>query len=114
VTAIFARNAAPNSASGKPVRKAVATLSRLTVRGHGRARTAVLRLGTSAAAHVWATLARRGRSTADRHWRVAAGSHVLRWRIPRRARPGRYRMSIAVRLVGGASTGFIRDIRLPR
>lgn len=120
VTALFTRDAAPSSGSGRPSPKTalpfrfVARLSRLTVRGRGRARAVALRLRTNAAADVWASLTRKHRSFGTRRWRVEKGSRLLRWRVPTRVRRGRYRMSIAVRQVGGTSRGFVRDIRLPR
>jgi List-Bact-rpt repeat protein len=120
VTGIFERDTASNSGSGTSLRKPrrpsgfVANLSRVTVRGRGRARVVVLPLDTNAAADVWATLTRKGRSVRTGQWRVGAGFHLLRWRIPTRVRRGRYEIGITVRKVGGAATGFIRDIRLPR
>jgi hypothetical protein len=95
-------------------RSFVARLSRIVVRGRGRDRVVVLQLRVNAAAEVRTTLARNRRRVATQHWRIGAGSRVLRWRLPARVRSGRYRIRITVRKAGGPSKRFIRTVRLPR
>jgi Divergent InlB B-repeat domain len=73
---------------------------RLNVRGHGRKRAILVRLQVNATATVRAVLRSGRRQLAARRWRLRAGTHLLRFRVPVRARPGVYRLRLIVQGYG--------------
>jgi hypothetical protein len=118
LTAVFQRGAGvgttPPRGNKPPGSRAFAArVLGLSVRGHGRRRTLSLRLRVNAAATVRARLLRGRRQIASHRWRVRAGIHVLRMRVPARARPGTYavRLSISGR---GRTVRIKRSVRLRR
>jgi Divergent InlB B-repeat domain len=109
VTAVFEKASAPSSAANKPAapssaankpadsrRALTARVLRLNVRGHGRRRTILIRLQVNVNSTVQARLLRVRRQIASRRWRLQAGSHLMRFRVPRRARPGVYRIRLTI------------------
>jgi hypothetical protein len=92
----------------------VARMRRVAVSGHGRHRTIFIRLQVNAPATVRAVLSRGHRRVASRRWRVAAGTPLLRMRVPARARRGVYRLALTVRDHAGHTSHVARRVRLPR
>jgi hypothetical protein len=92
----------------------VARLTRTAVGGHGRHRRILMRVQVNAPATVRATLSRGRRRVTSRHWRVTAGTPLLRLRVPARTRPGVYRLRLSLRHGPGSATQFTRRVRLPR
>jgi hypothetical protein len=97
-----------------PGARFVARVRRLSVSGHGRQRKIMVRVQVSAPATIRGTLSRGGRRVASRRWRVAAGTPLLRMRVPARARPGIYRLRLSLRDEAGHVTRVKRRVRLPR
>lgn len=97
-----------------PSARFVARVKRMTVRGHGRHRKIMVRIQVNAPATVRGTLSRGGRRIASRRWRVAAGTPLLRMRVPARARPGIYRLRLSLHDDAGHVTRVKRRVRLPR
>jgi hypothetical protein len=85
----------------------------LSVRGHGRRRTLSIRLRVNATATVRARLLRGRRQMASHRWRVRTGIHVLRMRVPARARPGAYRVRLSIG-GPGRTVRVTRSVRLRR
>jgi hypothetical protein len=122
LTAVFDRGAGGGAGGGatqpggtKPPqsRAFAARVLRLSVRGHGRRRTISIRLRVNATATVRARLLRGRRQIAAHRWRVRTGIHVLRMRVPPRARPGNYKVRLSIN--GGSRTVRItRNVRLRR
>jgi hypothetical protein len=80
--------------------------------GHGRNRTLLIRLRLNDAASVTAGLQSGRRQLARHRWHVAAGSDVVRLRVPLRARPGNYQIRLVVLPSSGLSETFSRRIHL--
>jgi hypothetical protein len=101
LTAFFERGPASGGGSQQqqPSKNArlTARLLRLNVRGHGRRRTVVIRLQLNAASTVRAVLMRGHRKVATKLFRVPAGTHQLRFRVPAHTRPGSYRMRLIIK-----------------
>ncbi|MEA2255329.1 MAG: trimeric autotransporter adhesin [Solirubrobacteraceae bacterium] len=91
-----------------------ARVQRVAVRGRGRHRTVLIRIEVNARATVRATLDRGRRRVAARRWSVAAGQPLLRLRVPRRARPGAYRLTVSIRDAAGHGTRTTSRVRLGR
>src|SRR4051812_13962017 len=101
VTAAFdASGSSSSSSSGRPSSSPgqgpstafKASLARSAVKGHGRKRVVVFNVRVSTLATVRARLTRKQRMVASRSWRVGAGVHQLRLRLPRKAKAGAYRL----------------------
>lgn len=121
VTAVFERASSSHGPSPGPPptgpappngRKPLhARVLAMGVRGHGRRRTVLLRLEVGAGASVRAALLHGRRRVASRRWRVGPGAHLLRLRVPSRARPGRYRLRLTIE--GNGQTQLItRRVRV--
>ena len=114
LTAVFERaDAGTGDQRPSPAPRLDARVQRLNVRGHGRKRTILIRLQVSVASTVRASLLRGRRQVAAKRFSVAAGSQLLRFRIPARVRPGRYRLRLAV-AGAGQSRQLVRRVRLGR
>jgi hypothetical protein len=105
LTAVFERLApgpTPGGPGGGPSgnRPLRARVVRLVVRGHGRKRTVLIRLEVNAPSSVRGTLLKGRHRVTTRRWRVAAGTPLLRLRVPRRTRPGVYRVRLSIRGAG--------------
>jgi hypothetical protein len=81
--------------------------------GKGRRRTILTRLQLNAPARVTARLVRGRRQVASRPCRLAAGSPLVRLRVPARSRPAVYRLRLTVS-AGGQTTTIARRGRLQR
>jgi hypothetical protein len=103
----------PGPSGGARARPLAARLQRLNVRGHGRGRKLLIRVHLTTAATVRARLVRGRRQVATGRWQVSAGSHLLRMRVPARARPGVYRLFLTVSGAGQAKE-IARRVRLRR
>jgi Divergent InlB B-repeat domain len=91
-----------------------ARLARPAVKGHGRKRVVVFSVRVSAPATVGARLTRKQRTVASRSWRVGAGLHHLRLRLPSKAKAGAYRLRLTVRDASGHAQSFAPSLRIPR
>ncbi|MGZ4279832.1 MAG: InlB B-repeat-containing protein [Solirubrobacteraceae bacterium] len=91
-----------------------ARLARPVVKGHGGKRVVVFRVRVSTPATVRAQLTRRQRMVASRNWRVSAGLHQLRLRLPRTAKAGAYRLRLTVRDASGHAKSFAPSLHIPR
>lgn len=92
-----------------------ARITRVTVTTRGRRRTIVIRLRVNVRVSVRARLYRGTRQVTSRLWRLRrSGTHVLRLRIPSRARAGRHRLRLTVRPTSGAPKRLARTVRLRR
>jgi hypothetical protein len=116
--AVFDAPEEANPTSPSPARppgaRFVARVRRISVSGHGRHRKIMVRVQVSAPATIRGTLSRGRRRVASRRWRVAAGTPLLRMRVPARARPGIYRLRLSLRDEAGHVTRVKRRVRLPR
>jgi hypothetical protein len=120
VTAAF--DAAGSSSSGRPSSSSgqgaptafKASLARAAVEGHGRKRAVVFSVRVTTPATVGARLTRKQRTVASRSWRVGAGLHQLRLRLPRKAKAGAYRLRLTVRDASGHAQSFAPSLRVPR
>jgi hypothetical protein len=74
----------------------------------------VVTLQVSTAARIRVDLVRGRRVTATRSRGVAAGRWVVRLRVPRRARPGVYRVRLTARDGAGQTARTARGVRLRR
>jgi WD40-like Beta Propeller Repeat len=90
-----------------------ARILRLNSRGHGRRRMILVRLEVNVNSVVRARLARNRRQLASKRWRISSGSHLLRFRVPRRARPGVYVVRLTVN-GNGQTTRVAQRVRLRR
>jgi hypothetical protein len=118
LTAVFERGAggATTQPGGRKPPRSRAFSARvlgLSVRGHGRRRTLSIRVRVNAAATVRARLVRGRRQIASHRWRVRTGFHVLRMRVPTRARPGTYKMRLSIS-GRGRTVRITRSVRLRR
>jgi hypothetical protein len=95
-------------------RTLVVRVRRIAVRGSGRRRVILIRIGVNARATVRARLLRGRRQVASRRWRVRAGQRVLRMRVPARARRGVYRLRLTIRDSTGQTRRVTRSVRLRR
>ena len=91
-----------------------ASLGRPVVKGHGRKRVVVFRVRVSTPATVRARLTRKQRMVASRSWRVGAGLHQLRLRLPKKAKAGAYRLRLTVRDASGHAQSFAPSLLVPR
>jgi hypothetical protein len=91
-----------------------ASLGRPVVKGHGGKRVVVFRVRVSTPATVRARLTRRQRTVTSRSWRVGAGLHQLRLRLPKKAKAGAYRLRLTVRDASGHAKSFAPSLRIPR
>jgi hypothetical protein len=116
VASVFDAVATPKPSSGpsRPRPRFVAAVRRIVVSGHGRHRRILVRLRLNARATVRATLSRRHRRVASRRLRVAAGTPLLRLRVPARARRGSYVLALSLRSDDGQTSRVERRVRLPR
>jgi hypothetical protein len=115
LTATFDASGSSSSSAGqRPSPAFEARLGRLVVTGHGRRRVIVFRVRVSTPASVRARLTRRHRTVVSRSWRVGAGLHQLRLRVPRKAKPGAYRLGLTVRDASGHAKSFAPSLRIPR
>ena len=89
-------------------------LGRIVVRGHGRRRVVQIPVRTNMAGSVRARLLSGRRVIANRLWRIASGTRVLRLRVPARAARGRYGLRVTVRSAAGVAQQFARTLRIPR
>jgi hypothetical protein len=118
LTAVFQSNATGGGATnpgGKqpPSRPFAARVLGLRVTGHGRRRVLSIRLRVNATATVRAGLLRGRRQVATHRWRVRTGPHVLRMRVPARARPGTYK--VRLNMSGpGRTVRLTRSVRVRR
>jgi hypothetical protein len=118
LTAVFQSNAtgggATNPAGKQPPSRAFAArVLGLRVTGHGRRRVLSIRLRVNATATVRAGLLRGRRQVATHRWRVRTGPHVLRMRVPARARPGTYK--VRLNMSGpGRTVRLTRSVRVRR
>jgi len=118
LTAVFERGAGggatqPGGTKPPQSRAFAARVLRLSVRGHGRRRTISIRLRVNAAAGVRARLLRGRRQIASHRWHVRTGVHVLRMRVPTRARPGAYKVRLSISS-GARTVRITRNVRLRR
>jgi List-Bact-rpt repeat protein len=116
VTAVFERGSSSGpvpGGGGSANRSLRARVLKLNVRGHGRRRAILIRLQLNAASTVRAVLLRGRRQVAAKRFRVRAGSHLLRFRVPVRARPGRYRLRLTIR-GDGQTKQLTQRVRLRR
>jgi hypothetical protein len=104
----------PSPESQPRARPIVARIAQVRVRGRGRRRTVVVTLQVSTAARIRVDLVRGRRVTATRSRGVAAGRWVVRLRVPRRARPGVYRVRLTARDGAGQTARTARGVRLRR
>jgi Divergent InlB B-repeat domain len=117
VTAVFEKASSQGGGGGQGgssgVKALAARILRLNVRGKGRKRTLLIRLQVSVDSTVRGRLVRGRRQIASKRWRVSAGSHLLRFRVPRKARPGVYKLRLTV--AGAGQTKRISQrVRLRR
>ena len=105
-------SSSPAGRSPSPVFKA--SLGRPVVTGHGRRRVVVFRVRVNTPSSVRARLTRGHRTIAGRSWRVGAGLHQLRLRVPRKAKAGAYRLRLTVRGASGGARSFAPSLRIPR
>jgi Divergent InlB B-repeat domain len=118
LTAFFERGAGGGAVSQQHQQQSknprlAARLLRLNVRGHGRRRTVVIRLRLNAPSTVRAVLLRGRRQVAAKRFHVPAGTHLLRFRVPARARPGSYRMRLIIK-GNGQTKQLTQRVRLRR
>jgi hypothetical protein len=120
LTAVFERGAGAGGGATQPgatkppqSRAFAARVLRLSVRGHGRRRTISIRLHVNATATVRARLLRGRRQIASHRWRVRTGIHVLRMRVPARARPGACKVRLSIS-GAGRTVRIARNVRLRR
>jgi hypothetical protein len=92
----------------------VARIARVSVRGRGRGRTVSIRMQANADATARAALLRGRRTVVSRSRRTPAGGSVIALRVPRRARPGVYRVRVTVRDRAGQAVTAARRVRLRR
>jgi hypothetical protein len=103
------------SSSSRPAPRFVARLRRFVVSGHGRKRRILIRVQVNARTTVRATLtSRRGRRVTFKRWRVAAGSPLLRLKVPTRTRRGTYRLALSLSDGRGHVVRVTRRVRIPR
>jgi hypothetical protein len=114
VTATFDASGSASTPGQSPSLAFKASLGRLVVTGHGRKRVVVFRVRVSTPASVRARLTRGHRTLVSRSWRVAAGLHRLRLRVPRKAKAGAYRLRLTVRDASGHAKSFAPSLRIPR
>jgi hypothetical protein len=108
-------NEPPSSGRGTaPERRMTARLLRVVVRGRGLARQILIRLRIDRTVTVSARLMSRRRQLAGRRWRVRAGQPLLRLRVPRRVRPGAYRVRLVVRDSSGNTRRLAQTLRIGR
>jgi uncharacterized protein YfaS (alpha-2-macroglobulin family) len=74
----------------------------------------VFRVRASTPATVRARLMRGHRTIVSHSWRVSAGLHQLRLRLPRRAKAGAYRLRLTVRDASGHAKSFAPSLHIPR
>ncbi|HEX7299634.1 MAG TPA: hypothetical protein VF257_11550 [Solirubrobacteraceae bacterium] len=116
LTAFFERGSSsgPRPGGGGSGNRALrARVLRLNVRGHGRRRAILIRLQVNAPSFVRAVLLRGRRQVTTKRFRVEAGTHVLRLRVPVRARPGSYRVRLTIQ-GNGQTKRLTRRVRLRR
>jgi hypothetical protein len=117
LTAVFDRGGTAGSqqpqGGGSANRALRARILRVNVRGHGRRRAILVRLQVSVPSTVRAVLVRGRRQVATRLFELPAGTHVLRFRVPARTRPGVYRMRLTIR-GNGESRRLTTRVRLRR
>ena len=93
----------------------VAQLRRFVVSGHGRKRKILIRVQANAPATCQATLtSRRGHRVTSKRWRVAAGSPLLRLKVPARTRRGTYKLALSLSDGKGHVTRVSRRVPIPR
>jgi hypothetical protein len=120
VVAVFDASAAqpsttsPGPGPSRPPTRFVARTRLVAVSGHGRDRTIFIRLQVNAPATVTAVLSRGHRRVASRRWRAAAGSPLLRIRVPARACRGVYPLALTFPDGAGHTAHATRRVRLPR
>jgi hypothetical protein len=124
VRATFSRHASASAASlpssstlGSQVRSEPpfdASLVRVAARGRRAKRKIVVTLTTNRSARATLRLTRRGRRVTGRSFALPAGTHTIRVKVPRRARAGWYRMSLAVTAADGTRESFAKRLRLRR
>jgi hypothetical protein len=124
VAAVF--NALPSTSSSssqpssspppsRPATRFVARLRRFVVSGRGRTRRILIRVQVNARATVRATLtSRRGHRVTSKRWRLAAGSPLLRLKVPARTRRGTYRLALSMSDGRGHVVRVARRVRIPR
>ena len=103
IQAVFAENLAPRllrvSTSGKHRKRRIAV--RLRVAHSARARLSLRRIGA-------------GKLTSTRRFALKAGQNALVLTVPVRAKPGKYRLTIAVSDASGGGRTYRRTLRLGR
>jgi hypothetical protein len=87
-------------------------MTRPVVSGKGRRRLVAFRVRTNVPASVIARLDKGRHRVISRRWRIQAGTHALRLRLPARTRPGRYRLRVTVRAASSQSQRFSRRVRV--
>jgi hypothetical protein len=89
-------------------------LGRIVVRGRGGRRVVQIQIRSNMAGSVRARLLSGRRVVANRVWRIAAGTRVLRLRVPARAARGTYRLRVTVRSSSGQALHFARTLGIPK
>jgi hypothetical protein len=114
ISAEFQATGGSPSSTAPRARALVARIARVSVRGRGRRQTVVATVGVNARAKIRVDLLRGRRVAATRRRTVKAGRSVVRLRVPRRARPGAYRVQLTARGAGGQTAKAARSVRLRR
>jgi Tol biopolymer transport system component len=100
---------------GTTRRSLSARITSVVVIKRGRRRTVAIRLRVNARVSVRARLYRGRRQVTSRLWRLRrAGNHVLRLRVPVRARAGRHQLRLTVRPTSGPPRRLTHTVRLRR
>jgi hypothetical protein len=91
-----------------------AKVGRPRASGAGRRRAILIPVDMNARASLRARLMRGRRQVATRVWRLSAGRHLLRMRVPRGARRGLHTLRVTVRDTSGPPQRSVHKVRLRR
>jgi hypothetical protein len=107
-------NRSPRTGMTAGTRQCIFTsrLVRVDVRRLAGTRVVNVRLRVSRATKARLRLARQGRAWAQRRYSVRAGTNLLRLPVPRRAKRGRYQLTITVTNPDGGTRIYRRGLRL--
>jgi hypothetical protein len=115
VTAEFAALPQAPPPAGPSHQRFAAAVGRITATGRRRARQIRIPVAVNAPAAASATLARGRRRVLTTSFAVAPGKRVLRLRVPRSARAGRYRVTVTISdRAGSPPVRVARNVRVPR
>lgn len=96
----------------KPTPVFSAQVKQIIVRGHSRSRVILIVLSINARATVVGELKKGRRQVASHRWHVNGGTAHLRFRVPLRARTGRYQMRVTMRAASGPTLSVARRVRI--